>query len=569
MMKSKWKIGVLLMACVFCVALIPPLLSGARAGGSKKELSAVLQLQNEQAVLNGNVFPLETAAPYQDTAGVTMAPLKVLANALGAELSWDNAAAQAVLSAGDTTLQLRPGEVTLRDGEQTLDALEAAPVLDNGVLFVPAASVARSMQWQYYEQIDGDGGLLVFYRGAKPLESDLLDGLLGQGKEMLGPSRTQLLGDSLVFRAGSDYVCVNGENRDLTDASGALYAPLEKDGAVYLPVAGVITALGGTAEQRADGAVPFTLDGVQGQCSTDGSVSLNGAPAGDTDASSTWLEDGVLYMTTARAAAVFARNGKEDGTIALLSGFSLETAAGQTAYLCTLGEGLPDKRPDIPAATGYIALTFDDGPTGGADGKTVRLLNGLKERGAHATFFMCGYRIKDFHTHMERYLAEGHELGNHTMDHPGLLSKYEPAYVLDQIVSNSELIESYCGQGPTVFRPVGGDCDDMVKEQAKAAGLPVVNWSVDTEDWKYRDEQRIKNYIVQHAKDGDIVLMHDLRDCTIDGALAAIDVLKQQGYAFVTVSELARIKGVVMEPGVKYTNFRDETVAKLKAEQAA
>ena len=71
----------------------------------------------------------------------------------------------------------------------------------------------------------------------------------------------------------------------------------------------------------------------------------------------------------------------------------------------------------IPKGDKYIALTFDDGPTGNEGGRTERLLDGLKQRNAHATFFLCGYRVKDFNSMMKRYLAEGHEVGNHTMDH--------------------------------------------------------------------------------------------------------------------------------------------------------
>ena len=149
------------------------------------------------------------------------------------------------------------------------------------------------------------------------------------------------------------------------------------------------------------------------------------------------------------------------------------------------------------------------------------------------------------------------------MDHPGLLNKKTYDVIVDQIQSNSDLINSYCGQGPTVFRPVGGAVNDDVKKAAAACGLPIINWSVDTEDWKYRDAERIKNVIVQNAKDGDIVLMHDLRDCTLEGTLAAIDILSQKGYAFVTVEELARIKGVEMKAGEVYTNSRNSTVQKL------
>ena len=249
--------------------------------------------------------------------------------------------------------------------------------------------------------------------------------------------------------------------------------------------------------------------------------------------------------------------------MAALTGLALEGHQMQMDAIASEASGLPSLA-DIPKADAYIALTFDDGPTGGSDGLTVRLLDALKEHNAHATFFMCGYRIKDFHTHMDRYLAEGHELGNHTMNHPSKsLKGQSSSFVHEEIDSNSELIESYTGQKPTVMRPVGGAYDNNVKECMKESGLPIINWSVDTLDWKNRDADIIYQRIVDSVQDGDIVLMHDLRQCTLDGVVRAMETLEDRGFAFVTVSELAAIKGVTLEPGEVYTDFRDSTVAKL------
>ena len=97
----------------------------------------------------------------------------------------------------------------------------------------------------------------------------------------------------------------------------------------------------------------------------------------------------------------------------------------------------------------------------------------------------------------------------------------------------------------------------------KESGLPIINWSVDTLDWKNRDADIIYQRIVDSVQDGDIVLMHDLRQCTLDGVVRAMETLEDRGFAFVTVSELAAIKGVTLEPGEVYTDFRDSTVAKL------
>lgn len=210
----------------------------------------------------------------------------------------------------------------------------------------------------------------------------------------------------------------------------------------------------------------------------------------------------------------------------------------------------------IPKGDKYIALTFDDGPTGNEGGRTERLLDGLKERNAHATFFLCGYRVKDFNSMMKRYLAEGHEVGNHTMDHRLAHEVSDGDY--EQVSSNNDLIQSYTGQKPTVFRPCGGEYNDSVQASMKKLGMPIILWDVDTLDWKYRDAASVKQHILDGAQDGAIVLEHDLYETTVEGVLAAIDELQQQGYAFVTVSELAKIKGVTLEAGKVYNGFTDE-----------
>ncbi len=215
----------------------------------------------------------------------------------------------------------------------------------------------------------------------------------------------------------------------------------------------------------------------------------------------------------------------------------------------------PSEEPaDVPEGDKYIALTFDDGPTGGAGGYTSRLLDGLKARGAHATFFLCGYRVKSFPSIMSRYLAEGHEIGNHTMDHKKLTTETTDGG-LRQVGDNNTLIASYTGQAPTLMRPTGGAYDANVISAMKQLNMPIILWTVDTRDWKDRDAEIVRSRIVDGAQDGAIVLEHDLYETTIDGVLAAIDDLQAQGYAFVTVSELAEIKGVTLEPGGVYSGF--------------
>ena len=168
---------------------------------------------------------------------------------------------------------------------------------------------------------------------------------------------------------------------------------------------------------------------------------------------------------------------------------------------------------------------------------------------------------------MKRYLAEGHEVGNHTMDHRLAHEVSDGDY--EQVSSNNDLIQSYTGQKPTLFRPCGGEYNDSVQASMKQLGMPLILWDVDTLDWKYRDAASVKQHILDGAQDGAIVLEHDLYETTVEGVLAAIDELQQQGYAFVTVSELAKIKGVTLEPGQVYTGFTDEDLGLTTETDAA
>lgn len=561
----KWKIGAVLMAIVFCLAILPPLISGASAGGfpllggSSSEL--VLQEGNDRAMLNGKEVSLgENAAVYRSEAGDAMVPIRGLSDALGMEMEWDNAAQTATLTLDKTAVKIAVDGTEITGGEETVPVSSPA-VNTNGTLYVPVKAVSQAFAWGYAE--DSTTSSVIVNTKHKEIKDKDAQKLGQKAVETLGVPRATLLANILVFRTDSDYVVKNGENVDLMDGDEVLYTPMIANDKYYLPAKAVACVLDGQAEDLDDGGAKLTIGEKSIELTSDGGAKVDGKDAKG-DSKDVLVQDDVLYVSSSLLTSMLEYSEAGEGEVCMIGSQSFANATSQVAYLTSLGEALPEKRPPIPKADAYVALTFDDGPTGGSSGLTARLLNGLQERGAHATFFMCGYRIKDFHTHMDRYLAEGHELGNHTMDHPGLLTKKSYDTIIDQIQSNDELIESYCGEKPTVFRPVGGAVNDDVKNAAKELGLPIINWSVDTEDWKYRNAEHIRSVIVENAKDGDIVLMHDLRDCTLEGALAAIDELSEKGYAFVTVEELARIKGVEMEPGEVYTDFRDSTVEKIK-----
>ena len=115
-----------------------------------------------------------------------------------------------------------------------------------------------------------------------------------------------------------------------------------------------------------------------------------------------------------------------------------------------------------------------------------------------------------------------------------------------------DVINSVVGQTPTIVRPPYGAANEVVQS---VAGAPLVFWSVDTLDWELKDANLIRDYVLNHVKDGEIVLMHDIYEATVQAAIELIPLLQERGYQIVTVSEMARARGIVLENGAKYYNF--------------
>lgn len=214
--------------------------------------------------------------------------------------------------------------------------------------------------------------------------------------------------------------------------------------------------------------------------------------------------------------------------------------------------------------TRYIALTFDDGPSGRF---TERLLDGLAARGVKATFFLCGYRIDQYPTLTARIAEEGHEIGTHGDRHK-FFTQLSREEVCADLAAASEKIRAATGSEPTLLRPPGGLYDAKILRQTVCADLPIILWSVDPEDWHCFDCDSVTRRIVRKAKDGDIILMHDMTDSSVDAALRVIDTLQAEGYVFVTVSELAALAGTELCGGETYYRISLEKNASMAAREA-
>ncbi len=198
----------------------------------------------------------------------------------------------------------------------------------------------------------------------------------------------------------------------------------------------------------------------------------------------------------------------------------------------------------------YAAITFDDGPSGNI---TKSLLEGLKARNVHATFFLCGYRIKTYGDLPQTILNHGHEIGLHTSDHATLTTLSKNG-IRAQLEGMLPLLPEGCRV--TLMRPPGGAYNNTVKEVCQELGLSVIMWSVDPKDWASSSANTIADRIVNGAYDGSIILAHDMKSANVQGALKAIDRLQAQGYEFVTVSQLAQIKGKQLQAGAVYHSVK-------------
>lgn len=209
-------------------------------------------------------------------------------------------------------------------------------------------------------------------------------------------------------------------------------------------------------------------------------------------------------------------------------------AAGQPGQPLQSGQKNPQIRPDQsahPVEPKQIALTFDDGPH---EICTSKLLDGLKERGVQATFFLMGENIEGKEELIKRMQAEGHLIGNHSYQHIQLTHAGEDS-VCQAVEETEQMIEEITGTRPRYLRPPYGDWNESLECRMD---LTTVFWSLDSLDWKLKNTARIVKRVVQRAGDGDIILMHDIFPTSVDAALQIVDQLQAEGYQFVTVDAL-------------------------------
>ncbi|MCB1099996.1 MAG: polysaccharide deacetylase family protein [Verrucomicrobiae bacterium] len=187
----------------------------------------------------------------------------------------------------------------------------------------------------------------------------------------------------------------------------------------------------------------------------------------------------------------------------------------------------------------FLAMTFDDGPHAT---NTPRLLDILRERNIRATFYVVGQNVKRYPDLLRRIVAEGHEIGNHTVSHANLTKVSDQRLRMEMGEVHNGVL-AVTGVAPQTMRPPYG----ALRQEQRALirrefGYPTITWNVDPEDWKRPGVGVVTKRLVEGARPGGILLAHDIHAPTIDAMPGTLDELLRRGFRFVTVSELINIE---------------------------
>ena len=178
-----------------------------------------------------------------------------------------------------------------------------------------------------------------------------------------------------------------------------------------------------------------------------------------------------------------------------------------------------------------IALTFDDGPH---PVYTVQLLDGLRERGIRATFFVTGEHASLHPDVIQKMYEDGHLIGNHTYHHVKLQGDNRLEYKKELLMTNA-VLQEITGEEVLYVRPPYGIWDRSFEKELNM--FPVL-WTIDPTDWYCLNADTVTSRVIKKAKDNAIILLHDYYQTSVDAALRIVDALAKEGYEFVTVDEI-------------------------------
>ncbi|MBE6991003.1 MAG: hypothetical protein E7430_00285 [Ruminococcaceae bacterium] len=541
---------------VIIICILALLLTFAGAETSKENSYVLLQPGNALAIVNGatkkavNSAGTETAT-YYSMNGTAMVPLYFIADCFDLELTWNGLTKQTQIKSGNFTIGITSGSSEITVGRKKSE-LSAPVTVTDGSTYVPIDIISK-IPGLYHVSISSqpEGRFILITNNIDDIsDPETLDSFLKTGFWRLGPSKMNISDSALGFRANSMYSFAAGEQYEILSDNKKAVPYCTSDGYLMIPLEYALRSSGINCRNytKYSDSCDFSIGSKNYSLYYGEHFILSGGY----DYSNKYyceLRAGAVYVSASTFEKVSGLNAifTTAPTGVVFSGFSgYSSMADAVKDIIT---SLPDKRSD---ASAYVALTFDDGPSGAL---TERLLDGLLERGAHATFFLCDYRISAFSSVMDRYIPEGHEVANHSATHASLTSLKGDSLAVEIDSTNASIFEK-SGAKPTLLRPPGGSYNKRVLDALSDRGMSCIIWSVDPMDWKYLNTDKVVNSIISNVSDGDIVLLHDLYSTSVDAALEVIDILTERGFAFVTVSELAEIKGYDLASGEVYHSFK-------------
>jgi peptidoglycan/xylan/chitin deacetylase (PgdA/CDA1 family) len=194
-----------------------------------------------------------------------------------------------------------------------------------------------------------------------------------------------------------------------------------------------------------------------------------------------------------------------------------------------------------------LALTFDDGPDPLI---TPQILDILKNHNVHATFFVMGKHVSGNEALLQRMHAEGHEIGNHSWDHP-YFTRISLDQVHEQIDTTQKAIIKAGVPAPRLFRPPYGDVNETVLTHIP---LTVVRWNIDPEDWHPKRQAHLLEHMANYARPGGVVVMHDTEVTTLAQLDELLSQLESQQYTLTTAGDVLGVEAT--QPGLYFSRFR-------------
>lgn len=247
----------------------------------------------------------------------------------------------------------------------------------------------------------------------------------------------------------------------------------------------------------------------------------------------------VVLIIAALVVALVLGNGGSQPTAANNGGieeYELEVLAGKKRELPVYSVERNDKK---------IALTID---AAWEDDKTPFILDELDRQGIKATFYLCGFWVDKYPDNVKAIVERGHELGNHTSTHPHM-NQLDAAKIQEEIQSLNDKLQEVCGTTAKTFRAPYGEYNDLVITTTRAMGFEPIQWNIDTIDWKEeRSAQTILDTVLPKLSPGSIILCHNNGYKIKEYLPTLISTAKEQGYEFVTVSELLLEGETMVDP---------------------